>query len=223
MKVFDAHAHKVENQDGGILIALEGEFPYKDIFTNEGLYIFMKNESSSKFRACYYIDKFFTPVPDNMILKYHPRLEKYSTNEVIVDIEKRQPKLCIMDTLNQPFWSPMDYWEIARKFPHIQFLFSHAGGYDILEFVKFCDFSKNIWLDFSLTQEYFGWCGNAQRLNAVADVIDYCLSSDRISSKVLFGSDNPFWSQKEAIEKYSSFEKSKDFFENNYLNLMNNI
>jgi len=221
--IFDVHSHKVENQNGGVLIALEGNFPHKDIFTNESLCAFMKKESSLNFRPCYYIDKFYSPVPDSTIVKYHPRLEKYTPKEVISDIEQRKPKLCIIDTLNQPFWSPSDYWKIARKFPYIQFLFSHAGGYDILEFLKFCDFSKNIWLDFSLTQTYFGWSKEVQQLKVVTDIIDYCLSSDRISPKILFGSDNPFWNQQEVIEKYATLKNAKMFFETNYVNLMNNI
>lgn len=79
---------------------------------------------------------------------------------MVDDIRRRAPKGVIFDTLNDPFWIPNDYWKMAKEFPQIQFLFSHAGGYKMLDFIEICEFNKNVWLDFNFTQNYFGIVGD---------------------------------------------------------------
>jgi hypothetical protein len=221
--IFDAHAHKVECQDGGILIALEGKPIFEDTYNNQSLKNFINSVSNNRFLPCYYIDKTFSAVIDNMIVKYHPRREQYTSDAIVDDIQKRKPKLCIIDTLNQPYWNIYDYWKIVAKYPTIPFILAHAGGYDILDFVKMCDFNKNIWLDFSLTQDYFGWCGSKERLNSICDVIDYCLSSSKLMHRILFGSDTPFFSQRDASDKYLSLFNADLLLELNYKRLINSL
>lgn len=97
------------------------------------------------------------------------------------------------------------------------------GGYDIINFIKILDFNKNVYCDFSMTQEYFGWCGDRTRLGVVADCIDYCLSNEKLSKKIMFGSDEPDFSQSKALERYESLPKSEDFLINNYLELINSL
>lgn len=221
MIFYDDHAHCVKEQSGGILIGLEGSPKFEVFLDNAGVEAVVK--INSNFNACYYITKNRNEVPDETMLKYHPRRERYSAEEVIEDLKTRHCKLCIIDTLNQPQWGYMDYWKVVAAFPNIKFILPHMGGYDIVDFVKILDFNKNVFCDFSMTQEYFGWCGPRAKYAVVADSIDYCLSHHKLSKKVLFGSDEPDFNQKLALEKYSTLPNAKDILENNYLNLLNSL
>jgi hypothetical protein len=81
-------------------------------------------------------------------------------------------------------------------------------------------FQENIWIDFSLTQEYFGWCGNRVEYKLVTNAIDFALQNKILQKKILFGSDNVFFSQATALEKYSSLKDSNLFLKDNFFNLI---
>lgn len=221
MKFYDVHAHCIKNQAGGILLGMDGAPYFEGTLTNAQVEEITKNDK--RFLPAYYISKDFGQVLDERILKYHPRREKYSAEGVIADLSKRACKLCVIDTLNQPYWQPMDYWKVVAAHPDKLFLLPHVGGYDIVEFLKILDFNKNVYVDFSMTQEYFGWCGSRSRLAIVADGIDYCLNSEKLSKRVLFGSDEPFFSQEMALQKYLSYACAEDVLVNNYLELKEKI
>jgi len=213
---YDAHAHIVENQRGGFLIALEGE-PYFDGILNNQEVIKLENKENYLFAVQYIRKNFNKTITD--IVKYHPRREQYKPIEVINDINNRKPKIVLIDTLNQPYWQPLDYWNIAIKFPNIQFVMCHAGGYDIYEFIKMAHFQKNIWIDFSLTQEYFGWNNNINKNKFIIENIEYALKNEIINKKILFGSDNLFFSQVKAYIKYKKLGYS-NILKDNFLNLL---
>lgn len=219
MIFYDCHAHRIEEQNGGILIGLEGENFSEGCMRNVDVQRATSN--SPCFLPCYYITKAWNDVPDETLLKYHPRREQYSPDEVIADLERRKCRLCIIDTLNQPHWGYIDYWKVVASFPDVLFILPHMGGYDIIDFVKIIDFNKNVYCDFSMTQEYFGWCGTRAKLNVVTDAIDYCLSHPKLKQKVLFGSDAPDFSQSIALAKYSSLKYAEDFLVNNFKKLLN--
>lgn len=221
MIFYDDHAHCIKEQTGGILIGLEGSPKFEGFLDNMGVKEVVKNNSS--FQACYYITKQRNEVPDETMLKYHPRREQYTADEVIADLKTRHCKLCIIDTLNQPKWGYMDYWKVIAAFPNIKFILPHMGGYDIVDFVKILDFNKNVYCDFAMTQEYFGWCGPRARYAVVADSIDYCLSHHKLSKKVMFGTDEPDFNQSLALEKYLTLPNSEDLLVNNYLTLINSL
>ena len=221
MKFYDAHSHCVKNQPGGILLGMEGKPFFEGTLTNQEVENIVRE--NPQFLPAYYISSEMNAVPDERILKYHPRREHYSPEEVIADLKKRHCKLCIIDTLNQPYWQALDYWKVIKAFPEIYFIFPHAGGYDIVDFLKILDFNKNVYMDFSMTQEYFGWCGTRSRLGVVADGIDYCLNSDKLSKRILFGSDEPFFSQELALEKYLTYDSAEDILVNNYLELISKV
>lgn len=221
MKYYDDHAHCVKGQAGGILIGLEGTPQFANFLDNRSVEKIVK--SNPNFKACYYITKQRNHVPDETLLKYHPRREKYTSDEVILDLKTRDCKLCIIDTLNQPNWNYLDYWKVVAAFPNIKFILPHMGGYDIVDFVKILDFNKNVYCDFAMTQEYFGWCGNRARFAVVADSIDYCLNHHKLSKKVMFGSDEPDFGQSIALEKYKQLPNAEDLLVNNYLNLINSL
>lgn len=221
MIFYDDHAHQIAQQAGGLLIGLDGENDVGISLNNQEVEALVKNNNS--FLGCYYVSNNWNEVPDETILKYHPRREGYSSDQVIKDLSTRKCKLCVIDTLNQPHWNYLDYWKVIIAFPNIKFILPHMGGYDIVDFVKILDFNKNVFCDFSMTQEYFGWCGTRSRLNVVADIIDYCLSHHKLSKRVMFGSDEPYFSQASALGKYSRLPNAKDLLENNYINLINSL
>jgi len=213
---YDAHAHIVENQRGGVLIALEGE-PYFDGVLNNQEVIELENKENYLFAVQYIRKEFNKTITD--IVKYHPRREQYKPTEVINDIYNRKPKIVLIDTLNQPYWQPIDYWNIAIEFPNIQFVMCHAGGYDIYEFIKMTHFQENIWIDFSLTQEYFGWNNDINKNRFIIENIDYALNNKIIRKKILFGSDNLFFSQVKAYLKYKKLE-CDDILKDNFFRLL---
>lgn len=221
MTFYDDHAHCIKGQTGGILIGLEGDRLFEGFMRNSDVEKAVK--TNSRFLGCYYVTKEFNDVPDETLLKYHPRREQYTADEVICDLRKRNCKICIIDTLNQPFWDYLDYWKIVATFPQIKFILPHMGGYDIIDFVKMLDFNRNVYADFSMTQEYFGWCGVRPSFRIVSDCIDYCLAHPKLSKKVMFGSDEPDFSQTAALRKYASLKNANDFLVNNYINLINSI
>ena len=221
MIFYDDHAHCIKEQSGGILIGLEGNPKFDGFLDNKD--VEEEVRKNPNFQACYYITKERNEVPDETLLKYHPRREQYTADEVIADLKTRNCKLCIIDTLNQPKWGYMDYWKVVSAFPNIKFILPHMGGYDIIDFVKILDFNKNVFCDFAMTQEFFGWCGKRARYAVVADSIDYCLSHHKLSKKVMFGSDEPDFNQTLALEKYMMLPNAEDLLVNNYLTLINSL
>lgn len=209
---WDSHAHKIGKQVGGFIIALENGDT--DTITNAEL---RKMETESNFIPVEYVTNKFQET-STTVVKYHPRKEGYSKDAVIKDIRIRKPKGVIIDTLNEPHWGMYDYWEIVRTYPEIQFLYSHAGGYKVLDFVEMCEFNKNIWLDFSFTQNHFGMIGEKPELKAITETIKYSFESS-IRNRVLFGSDYPYENQDECIEYY--YENiDKEIYMHNFERLM---
>lgn len=207
MDFYDAHAHCIENQIGGFIIALEGEPHYGCSYNNSQVRSICKENS---FMHVEYVTKDFNPTQSSVI-KYHPRRERYSKEEIINDIRKKSPKIVIIDTLYNPFYHYGDYWEIVSSFKEVFFVLAHCGGYDIDDFIKIIDFNINVFTDFSLTQEYFGVVDN-QAFLKIKNTMEYMLNNKKINRKILFGSDNPFYSQKKAYDYY---------FENGLIKMLN--
>ena len=112
IEFYDTHAHCIKNQQGGILIGLEGNPVFDGTLNNCD--VERLTRENPNYVPAYYITKDFNAVPDETILKYHPRREGYSADEVIDDLLKRNCKLCIIDTLNYPNWQPLDYLKIVN-------------------------------------------------------------------------------------------------------------
>lgn len=219
VEFYDCHAHCIKEQCGGILIGLEGAPFFEGTLSNENVFTLV-NENPN-YLGCYYITKEWNTPPNELCIKYHPRREKYTSDEVIADLSHRNCKLCVIDTLNQPYWSYLDYWKVIASYPSVTFILPHVGGYDILDFIKILDFNKNVYVDFSMTQEYFGWCGTRSKLPIVADCIDYVLGSNKLNNRVLFGSDEPFFSQNIALEKYLHYNSARKILTDNFENILN--
>ena len=94
IEFYDTHAHCIKKQQGGILIGLEGNPIFDGTLNNYDVERLTKEHPN--YLPAYYITKDFNVVPDETILKYHPRREGYSADEVIDDLLKRNCKLCIL-------------------------------------------------------------------------------------------------------------------------------
>lgn len=193
---YDSHIHNKRNEIGGFLVGLEGTPYFEGTMSNREV-LALQDEN---YIAFYYVtDKEIKNKVNHRYLKFHPRREKYTPSSVIDSIQLNNPKCVMIDTLNEPFWKPYDYWDIARVFPDIPFIFPHAGGYLINDFIKICHFQKNVWIDFSLTHTNLSQFG--QGLLHTTDAIKYSLKSP-FKDRVLMGSDYPFFSQEDVYDFY---------------------
>lgn len=213
---FDCHTHEVYKGRTGFLIALDGIRGSAGGYSNkEVVDVAIKNEMI----PVQYVISNLKKNIETDIIKFHPRREGYSMKEIQRYIEIYYPKAVIIDTLNQPYIKPNEYWNLVLKFPEIPFLLSHAGGFDILYFLQIAMFQKNVWIDFSYTQHVFGWCGQNIELPYIKENIEYALQDKRIYEKLLFGSDNmrnePDLVQ-DALKKYCCFDSYEQVVNQNY-------
>lgn len=203
--IYDAHIHNKNTETGGFIVGLEGNPKFEGTLTNaEALKLHSLTE---KYISFYYVSKAECKKQEIgwKYLKYHPRREKYSPKEVIESIRSNTPKAVMIDTLNEPYWVPYDYWQIARTFPDIIFIFAHAGGYLINDFIKMCHLQPNVWIDFSATQTSLGKLGNrTEGFMMINQSIEYALNSE-FKDRVLLSSDYPFFSQEDVFKYYKKY------------------
>lgn len=221
MLFYDAHLHQPGAEAGAFLVGLEGLPFFSGTMTNQD--VLRLHDPAHKIFSFYYVVK--QEVNQNLLhplLKYHPRREKYTLNQVIESIGKNNPAAVMIDTLNEPFWVPYDYWELARVFPELPVIFPHAGGYLVNDFIKICHFQRNVWIDFSLTHTVLADFGKKPKgLPYIYDAIEYSLHSP-FKDRILLGSDNPFYNQEQVVEFYRR-EGFLDLLNRNFLNLSNQI
>lgn len=199
MLFYDSHLHVAGDEAGGFFVGLEGSPRFADVLTN--VQALSLHSPSDKRVGFYYVNAEALRVrQQHPFLKYHPRREKYAPEAVIESIGLSHPKGVMVDTLNEPFWTPYDYWKVARAFPSMPFVFAHAGGYLIQDFIKICHFQPNVWIDFALTHTSFGGISK-NPLAYVDDAIRYSLHAP-FCSRVLMGSDTPFFSQADVVAYY---------------------
>lgn len=218
---YDCHMHElISEQKKGFLIALDGRRGSDGGYNNQEILDIAK--SVTDIIPVQYVDWQFceTQTP---IVKYHPRREKYPMSQVMKDISNRNPRAVIVDTLNQPDWQPQDYWVLAREFPQIPFLFSHAGGYDMLAFINMVTYQKNVWIDFSYVQDIFGWWGNQPRLKPVIDLMEYGMLNPKVHGKLMFGTDSMRGEQQKdenILKLYGRYKCFQTVVHDNYLKFL---
>ena len=198
---FDAHIHNHCSESGGFVIGLEG-LPHFDGTLNNADALKM-HAPDKNYISFYYVsaDEIGKKLPHKYI-KIHPRREKYNPDDVIKCIRKNKPRCVIIDTLNEPFWVPYDYWNIARAFPEITFVFAHSGGYLINDFIKICHFQPNVWIDFALTHTTLGRFGNKKcGLSYIDAAIRYAVNAP-FKNRVLLSSDFPFFFYSDVVKYY---------------------
>lgn len=195
----DAHAHAIGRQDGGFLIALEGEPHLTYMLSNVEVQA-LENRSRRRFAVPYVRLSDPAATSEATIVKYHARREGYTPEWMSADLARHPRKIALVDTLNSTDWDGRNYQDLAKQHPQTQFLFCHAGGYDIVEFLKMARFLPNVWIDFSATQEIFGWTDGQRHFRVVTDAIEHAFAEPRIARKLMFGSDTPEFRQVEAVQ-----------------------
>lgn len=223
MEYFDCHMHELNQEKGGFLIALDGRRGSKGGYSNREI----QSAASKKANTIpvQYVDYRFCRT-ETPVVKYHPRREKYAPAAVVNDIKERSPQIIIIDTLNQPDWVPNDYWHIAKEFPNILFLFSHAGGFDMLQFFNIAMYQPNVWIDFSFVQHVFGMCGQNTPLKYLCELMEYALTEERLYKKLMLGTDNMRGGadlSKEILEVYEQYSSYEDVASKNYLGFINRL
>jgi hypothetical protein len=193
----DAHCHQPGGAIGGFVIALEGEPHFEGTVPNDE--IGELADPSRKRIAIPYAGA--GSRIEGALIKYHPRREGYDPGWVNEDISRFDRRLVLIDSLNAVRWQPRDFFDLALVHPEAQFVMCHAGGYDILEFVKMCRFAPNVWLDFSVTQHEFGWVSGRRSPALVGDLIDHALAERRTAPRIMFGSDFPLLEQNDAVAR----------------------
>lgn len=211
MKFYDAHLHNKGSEAGGFIVGLEGT-PWFDGILHNDEATALAAEESVNYRFFRYVtdeeaksDNRTIEQSNNLLLKYHPRREKYTPDEVIGSIRLLQPRAVMIDTLNEPNWVPYDYWKVCRLFPDVKFLLPHAGGYLVNDFIKICHFQPNVWIDFTLTHTNLG-CISKNPLPYVDQAIWYALNAP-FRNRVLMGSDLPFFDQQAVVDYYAKLGK----------------
>lgn len=218
--VYDVHIHKKNKEAGGFIIGLEGTPFFEGTINNQEALSY--HDPINKYLTFYYVTK--EECGEKLIyhpyLKYHPRRERYAPDEVVKSIKTNRPKAVVIDTLNEPYWTPYDYWNLARECADIIFIFAHSGGYLINDFIKICHFQPNVWIDFALTHTTLGKFGNKEYgLGYVNDAIHYALNST-FKKRVLLGSDYPFFNQEDVFAYYKNYI---ELLNNNFLSLFEKI
>lgn len=217
---FDAHIHHKAKENGGFIVGLEGKPYFEGTLSNKE--VLSQHSPENNYIAFYYVSNSEKlKIIKHKYLKYHPRREKYTPDEVIESISLNKPKCVMIDTLNEPYWVPYDYWKIAGEFPDLPFIFPHSGGYLINDFIKICHFQKNIWIDFALTHTSLGHLGNKKGLPYINQAIEYALEAP-FAERVLLSSDYPFFSQEDVVAYYEVMNK-KHFLNQNFINLLEKI
>lgn len=216
---YDAHIHKKNKEAGGFIIALEGQPQYDSLYTNVQA-VALHDPANNYISFQYVLNDFDCKCYNWNYLKFHPRRERYSKEWVMHAIRINNPRCVILDTLNEPYWQAYDYWEVAKNFPDVCFVFAHAGGYLINEFIKICHFQPNVWIDFSYTQTILGHYGNSEiGLPYINHAIKYAMHSS-FQNRILMSSDFPFCSQDEVLSYYSDYQS---LLNNNFIEVLKKI
>lgn len=217
---FDSHLHQALCE--GLVIGIEGNPKISGLISNNDAFEIRKNNTF----VAWYVRKeqIQEIIAKNEILKFHPRREKYTPEEVVVCIEINQPRLVIFDTLNYPYWEPSDYFEIVRKFPKTIFLLAHAGGIQMNSFVPEIILS-NVYFDFSATMVIFEVFKNKKRRegNFLTSAIRILVSNPNSRKRLLFGSDAPMYSRENTFRAYKKFGMGRQELDANFLGFIDEI
>ena len=216
----DAHCHRPGAAAGGFVIALEGEPHFEGTVPNTEIEALA--DPQSKRVAIPYAGA--GSELEGPLIKYHPRREGYEPAWVDADIGRFSRRLVLIDSLNAVDWPARAFFDLALAHPETEFVMCHAGGYDILEFVKMCRFATNVWLDFSVTQHEFGWVSGQRSPAFIGDLIDHAMAERRTAPRIMFGSDYPLSEQADAVARLiDSVDDPEQFLTGNFERLLDRL
>ncbi len=155
-------------------------------------------------------------------IKLHPRRQSLSLNEsevheALETIQDLRLKVNIC-TFDDGSWSRVgletsNFLALADKYQDVFFLWSHAGGYRVLEFMMMARRTKNVYLDSSFTQSYFF-------KGSVKDDLNYATES--LPDRFLFGTDAEMENYVQVVASNKEFflthnAHRSDFFSGNLI------
>lgn len=220
-QLFDVHSHQIEGQTGGLLLSIEG---LPDVPGGMSFAQLSKLEVSRDFVKVPYVHD-LELYRKEAIVYFHPRRNGFAVQQVSDYLKGAQCRIVVLDTFSGFAWTPKDYFDLLAQHPNKSFLLAHGGGYQIRDFVQIARFAKNAYIDFSATQEIFGCVqGDGQLDIGTKALICHALVEPRLRSKVLFGSDNPEFSQAKAALFFQQLgSETHELMGANYLKLIQAI
>ena len=159
-------------------------------------------------------------------LKIHPRLQRSNLQgkriEYLVRLAQDLELPVIICSFDDGSWSRFgltndQFLGLADKFPSVKFLWAHAGGRNVLEFMFMARRTSNVYLDSSFTQSYFF-------KGSVLEDLNY--ASESLSTRFMFGTDFEGAAYPESVKKlvyfYLQHDKNRKlFFKENYKKFLN--
>lgn len=146
-------------------------------------------------------------------LKLHPRVQNFRPNdEKLFRLYKKVEELripIIFDCLlNRPaplrYQLPLLYDDVANLISNTPIILAHFGGFRFMDVLAVANKNKNIYLDISITLEYFYKTPFQEQVKFVFEKVGY--------DRVVYGSDFPERSLIESLSKartiFSKFEVS---------------
>jgi predicted TIM-barrel fold metal-dependent hydrolase len=154
-------------------------------------------------------------------LKIHPRLQRTNleANKVhyLVHLAEELDLPVIICSFNDGSWGRFgltndQFLKLADNFPDVKFLWAHAGGHNVLDFMFMARRTSNVYLDSSFTQSYFF-------KGSVLEDLNY--ASESLPNRFMFGTDFEGVAYpgtvKKNVDYYLQQNKNRDlFFEKNY-------
>jgi predicted TIM-barrel fold metal-dependent hydrolase len=217
-KMFDAQV------DGGLLIHLDTDpwdfldlcdgvrdIPNLEVFVNLNL-----NQPAHE------IKRNLKQIKDSgaIGIKLHPRRQRLHLNEAEVHLAlevvqglRLKVILCAFDdgSWTRTGLEASSFLALADKYKDTFFLWAHAGGYRVMEFLMMARRTSNVYLDSSFTQSYFF-------KGSVKDDLNYATES--LPNRFMFGADAEMENYVEVVESAKEFFISHnpnriDFFSGN--------
>ena len=216
--MIDVHAHIVEAQHGGLILSVEGDPPVPEGHPYDW-------HKAQPYGETFVVAPYLTADKrhaDSDIIYIHCRRNGFTPDQIAAYLAGSASKVVVLDTFYKFVWKPVDFFHLLARFRDRHFLLTHGGGYDIHEMLQVVRYSPNAFVDFSATQEIFGCVTGQPDLDiGVSRLIRHALAEPRIRSKVVFGSDNPEFSQAAAIAWYRGTDPALfDLFDANYARLI---
>lgn len=158
-------------------------------------------------------------------LKIHPRSQGINLQskkvEHLVHLAQELELRVIICSFDDGSWSRLgltkdQFLRLADNFPKVKFLWAHAGGHNVLDFMFMARRTSNVYLDSSFTQSYFF-------KGSVPEDLNYATES--LSTRFLFGTDFEGAAYPESVKKlvdfYLQHDKNRElFFGENYKKFM---
>lgn len=158
-------------------------------------------------------------------VKLHPRAHSFNLDSKKVDrvtrIANELNLIVNICSFDDGSWgriglSPHQFLGLADKYPNVDFLWSHSGGYRVLEFMFMARRCENVYLDTSFTQDYF-FKGSV--------VQDLVYATESLSDRYLFGTDFINKDYRASVEPMislylNSCRERDDLFQNNFRKLV---